>query len=76
MPLIGDREVARGRKTIRVTSEASSRSVRSRILVSGDLRKYFRSDSFVTHYDADLVLDPGVLSIPALSMTLVPQWEQ
>jgi len=68
--------MARDRKNsaISVDSSLSSRTVTSRIAVSGDLKKYFRRLAFFSNYDAEIFANKSILAIPVLSMVLPVAW--
>lgn len=68
--MIGDRN----RNAISVDSYLSSRTIRSRIIVSRDLRKYFKSLGFFSSYDAGIVANDSILNIPVLSIVLPFAW--
>lgn len=61
-------------RSISVDSEFSSGTVRSRIVVSKDLRKYFRRLSFYSSYDGEIAASKGILNIPVLSIVLPLAW--
>jgi hypothetical protein len=62
------------KRSIAVDSNLSSSTLRSRITVSRDLKKYFRHISFFSCYDADIVANKSILCIPVLSMVLPFAW--
>jgi len=60
--------------TIVVDSRVSLKKVESRIAVSKDLEKYFKSYNFFSEYDAEIVADKSILNIPVLSIVLPLAW--
>ena len=64
----------RDRESILVDSTFSSGTVRSRITVSKDLRKYFKHFEFWSRYDAEIFANSSILNIPVLSIVLPLAW--
>src|SRR3990170_5479577 len=60
--------------SIFLDSKLSSGTVKSSIVVSRDLKKYFRCLNFFSSYDTEIVSSRGVLNIPALSIVLPLAW--
>ena len=64
----------RKEKTISIDSTLSSGTVRSRVTVSKDLKKYFRHLTFFSSYDAQIIANNSILDIPVLSTILPLAW--
>ncbi len=62
------------KRTIRIESTLSAGTLRSRITVSQELQKYFRSFDFFSVYDSEIFAGKSILPIPALSLILPFAW--
>ena len=59
---------------ILVDSKLSSGTVKSNIIVSKSLKKYFRCFDFFSRYDAEIIANNSILNIPVLSIVLPLAW--
>jgi len=57
-----------------VDSKSSSRVVTSHIMVSKDLKKYFKCFSFFSKYDEEIQNSDSIINIPVLSIVLPFAW--
>ena len=65
---------ALGKKRIFIDSKLITDTVKSHIIVSKDLEKYFRCYEFYSSYDEEIYANNSVINIPALSIVLPIAW--